>query len=63
MIQPAVLFILVGVLSLYPKSRDWLIKFSNTAKGTKTEISDTTIMVYRISGIIALIMGIYLLLR
>lgn len=53
-----VLFILFGSLQLYPKSRNFLIKWQNEIRGTKTVISKTTITYQIISGIIMIIIGL-----
>ena len=53
-----VIIISYGLLSLYRPFIEGLIRFRNRNAGVTTEISGTTIMLYRIGGIGCIICGI-----
>jgi uncharacterized protein YjeT (DUF2065 family) len=55
------IFIIVGLLSVYRPTLEWMIKFRNSVRGVNTEITETTIIYHRIAGIITLVIGIFFL--
>ena len=55
------IFIVIGLASIYRPTLEWLIKFGNSLRGVKTEISGLTIIYYRITGTILLIIGVFYL--
>lgn len=54
------IFIVLGLIMLPKMTIEWMIKTSNTMRGIKTEITKGTIITYRVSGLIMILLGILL---
>jgi hypothetical protein len=50
--------LVLGPIFLYEKSFKAFLKIGNTIRGTKTEISKTTLFIGKLIGIFALVIGI-----
>lgn len=61
LITGGILFIAAGLISQYEPYIRWNIKFSNSIRGTKPQITKTTIRAHKISGFIFILLGIGLL--
>ena len=55
------LLIGLGVLSIIPRYAKMLIRIRNNFNGTKTNITNTSVLLSKISGVIAVIIGIFLI--
>ncbi|MDD5625794.1 MAG: hypothetical protein PHG83_01360 [Patescibacteria group bacterium] len=62
MILLTLVFLVIGILSLYRPFIEWSIKFSNKLSGIKTEITPTAIMWRKITGIIFIIISVMVLI-
>lgn len=58
MLGIGIIFLLVGFVNLYRPVLEWLIRFGNMVRGTKTEITQGTIIYSRITGVIFTSLGI-----
>jgi len=62
MVLFTLVFLVIGILSLYRPFIEWSIKFTNKLRGTKTEITPTAIKWRKIGGIFYIIFAIMVLI-
>lgn len=53
-----VIFLLLGFLTLYRPTLEWLIRLSNTTRGVETKITRGTVLTYRFVGAIVILFGL-----
>lgn len=58
MLLIGIIFLIAGFVNLYQPALEWFIKFGNTLRGTKTEITQGTVLFYRFTGVIYVLLAI-----
>lgn len=48
-------FFIFGIINLWPKTRNWLIDFENKLRGTTTHITQTTIVMHTMTGVLCIL--------
>lgn len=62
MVLFTLVFLIIGILSLYRPFIEWSIKFTNKLRGTKTEITPIAIKYRKIVGILFIVVAVIVLI-
>ncbi|OGE25310.1 hypothetical protein A3H85_02455 [Candidatus Daviesbacteria bacterium RIFCSPLOWO2_02_FULL_40_8] len=57
-----IVFVLGGFMMFFRPTMEFMIRLTNSMKGIHTKITSVTVWTYRISGVLAVLFGLFLLM-